>query len=187
MFWITFEVLMPGDFDLDIYLQHVEDSRGFCLLQILINTVDNLVPVPSGIILILLLYNYNIVLLLIRRIVHFSTKKSFIMIYEAKIWCKIFKFVNLMSGVTVKFATCNLFPGNCKFMQNHNLPLAEFMTSCLLVCCFLECNREMERMDAHWSLLFYQPDGLLSCVTDRLSMRSSSCVLWVSRHLNSTC
>ena len=85
MFWITFEVLMPGDFDLDIYLQHVEDSRGFCLLQILINTVDNLVPVPSGIILILLLYNYNIVLLLIRRIVHFSTKKSFITIYEAKI------------------------------------------------------------------------------------------------------
>ena len=55
------------------------------MLQILINIVDNLVPVPSGGILILLLYIYNVVLLLIRRIVHFSTKKSFITIYEAKI------------------------------------------------------------------------------------------------------
>ena len=54
------------------------------MLQILINTVDNLVPVPSGIILILLLYNYNIVLLLIRRIVHFLPRKVLLQFMKPK-------------------------------------------------------------------------------------------------------
>ena len=54
------------------------------MLQILINIVDNLVPVPSGGILILLLYIYNVVLLLIRRIVHFSTKKSLLQFMKPK-------------------------------------------------------------------------------------------------------
>ena len=142
MFWITFEVLMPGDFDLDICLQHFEDSRGFCLLQILINIVDNLVPVPSGIVLILLLYIYNIVLLLIRRIVHFLPKKSFITIYEAKIWCKIFKFVNLMSGVTIKFATCNysrVIANLCKTITYH------WQSSWPLVCLFVVFWSVIER------------------------------------------